>query len=271
MSMLRNGGLKLFAAAAFLFAAPAANAALIGVSTSNSGVYSIDPATGAATLLSSLDGVSSIAGASFLDGQLYVSDVYKSGAFSTVAADPLTGATTVVSDQEGSTTWAALASSEADGVLYAVDAFGGNRLKSITPSGDVTAIGSGMNIFVAGMAYDDLNGILYAATANALYTIDTATGAASLIGALGFNSPLLGLAYDEDSQTLYANAGNLGALFVIDVTSGLGTFVGLNGAALIDGLAWVSDAAIPLPAALPLFLAGAAGLGFARKRRRRAS
>ncbi len=266
--MLRNGGLKLFAAAAFLFAAPAAKAALIGVSTATSGIYSIDPATGAATLLSTLDGVSSIAGASYLGGQLYVSDVFTGGAFSTVAADPATGAVTVISDQEGSTTWAGLASSEADGVLYTVDALDGNRLKAITPGGVVTAIGAGLNIFVAGMAYDDLNGILYAATSQSLYAIDTATGDAALIGALGFNSPLMGLAYDEDTQTLYANAGNLGALFVLDVATGLGTLVGLNGAPLIDGLAWVSDAAIPAPAALPLFLAGAAGLGFARRRRK---
>ena len=87
---------------------------------------------------------------------------------------------------------------------------------------------------------------------------------------------MIGLAYDEDAQILFANAqtaaGGFG-LFTLNVSTGVATFVGANGALTadefgLDGLAWVpNDQRLPEPSAL--MLVGAALIGLASMRRRR--
>jgi len=232
-------------------------------------VYHIDPGTGQATPTTTLAGGQwfSYSGASFLDGDLYASDVYHVGDYTVGTVDLDSGAYTCVGDQHGSWNWHGLASSDAEGIVWSIDLDDGGKLKSMTADGTYTVIGP-TGIDGRGLAYDDQQGILYATGgygspgATTLYTVDTTTGAATLVGSMGLDSVLIGLAYDEVNEILYANAvdtagDNLGRLYTVDVASGATTLVGLNHAGQIDGLAW-----IPEPTGLSILaLGGLATIG----------
>lgn len=77
--------------------------------------------------------------------------------------------------------------------------------------------------------------ILYGATGSggapsSLYTIDTTTGAATLVGAIGFS--VTGLAFDPTTGILYGGTSNVAAvseLITIDPLTGAGTSVGAYG------------------------------------------
>ena len=127
------------ALAGTLLLSPISSATLIGISSDfpNGGIYSINPTTGAATLLSSLAGGTSLVGATFLGGTLYGSDLLPAGGgeFFTGSIDPLSGAAAFFSNQDGSSNWHGLASNEAAGLLYAIDINDGNILKSVDLGG----------------------------------------------------------------------------------------------------------------------------------------
>jgi WD40 repeat protein len=90
----------------------------------------------------------------------------------------------------------------------------------------ISALASGQNTF-------------YGATgaggaASSLYTINSTTGATTLVGAIGFNG--VGSLAFSPAGTLYAIAGNSGSavnhqLITINTTTGAGTLVGLTGEA----------------------------------------
>jgi len=254
----------LFVAAVALLTPALAFGTLYGVSSGSGNVYEINPGTGQATLQTTLSmGESfSFSGASFLDGEMFATDVFGGGGFSVGTIDLGTGAYTYVGDQDGSINWHGLASSDGAGVVWSIDMDAGGILKSMTAGGSYTSIGS-TGLDGRGMAYDDANGVLYATNAygspgaTTLYTVDITTGAATMVGSMGLDSYLIGLAYDEVNDTLYANAvdtggDSLGRLYTVDVATGATTLVGLNNAGQIDGLAW-----IPEPASLSLLALGA--------------
>ena len=223
---------------------------LYGIQSWASGVYKIDESTGAATFISSTASPS-LVGASFLDGELYACDMFGGGGYYGTI-DVLTGAYTGIHDQGGDVNWHGLASSDALGLTWAIGQGTGNSLISTDKGGSMTVIGP-TGIDGRGMAYDDTHGILYATNnASGLYTVDISTGAARLIGDMGIARDLIGLAYDEVTQTLYANEGGTSmSLYTVDVTTGLATLVGANGVNNIDGLAW-----IPEPTSLCLLAIG---------------
>ena len=95
------------------------------------------------------------------------------------------------------------------------------------------------------MAYDDGNNILYATGSNSLYSVDTALGTSTLIGAFGISLATIGLAYDEINGILYANSGGTGSLYTISTVTGAVTLIGTNGVSMIDGLAWITE--VPPP------------------------
>lgn len=289
--MKRIGGVFL---AAFLISTAPADAALIGIASGGSGgsgIYSIDPTTGAATLLSITYPPTNSSGATFLGGTFYVSDVCVTDPFcgavelqddyALYSINANTGAGTFVSDQDGSDNWHGLASNESGGLIYSIDINDGNKLKALDPTtGIVTTIGTGTaDVDGRGMAYDDTNGVLYATGfdrfgVTSLYTIDTTTGAATTIGVLdiGYASDV-GLAYDEVLGILYLNNGISRTLYSVNVTTGAVTAIGANGPAWIDGLAWIADTPTtpaPEPTTFALFGLGFATVGLRRRFRRSA-
>jgi len=259
-----------------LVASSPALAVLYGLSSSTPGtLYTIAPGSGLATAVGDLTGCDRVSytGLSFLDGTLFGTDVYVSG-WKVGTIDTGSTAFTIVGDQDGASDWHGLASDEGAGLLYTVDYNDGYKLKSMTAGGVVTTIGTGTGIHGRGMAYDDGNDILYAtgpgSSAQSLYTVNTATGTSTLIGAMGVSTAYIGLAYDEVADILYANVGGTG-LYTVNVGTGDATFIGSKGTTAgsgIDGLAWLGPQGpeVPEPGTLVLGMMAVAAIAGLRKR-----
>jgi len=257
-SSFRTPGLAalcLFMLGATASAAPV----LYGVSSSNPGVlYTIDTATGAATEVVLLNDVLSFTGLEFLGEDLYVSDIGSfGGSFGRI--DLNTGAVTVLSNQAGSDNWWGLAANEALGILYTIA--DGDTLAAVDTTGASVSVGAtGFSNLGAGLAFDAGTSTLYALGFDGgLYTVDTSTGAATLVGATGLSFPNVhqGLAINPETGVLYMNdADGLDSLYTIDKQTGLATLVGPNGPVAgfgIDGLAFLnSTSEVPEPATFAL-------------------
>ena len=96
-----------------------------------------------------------------------------------------------------------------------------------------------------GLAYDPNNDVLYGMhlANDALYSINTSTGAATFIGDSGTDN-LPGLAYDPNNNILYATSGATDKLYTLNISTGAKTEVGALGVNVSNnGLAydWDSD------------------------------
>jgi len=272
------GGSLLFAAAMLGFSSVPVSAGVIyGLSSSTPGtVYTIDAATGAATPVVSLTGNddTSMVGLEFLNGTLYATDVFTPSSYTFGTIDLGTGAFTPINDQGGSFNWWSLAADPTAGLFYAVDFDAGNNLVSVTPGGVITGIGF-TGVDIGGLAFDSLNGILYGVGNGDLYTIDVATGLATLVGSTGATFGFrVGLAYDPDTATLFLNGGDNDSLYTVNTATGLATVVGPSSAAGIldiDGLAVLPNATTESPEPRSLLLAALGGALLLLKRRRQSS
>jgi hypothetical protein len=243
---------------------------IYGVSSDSPGVvYTINASTGAATPVVSITGASdtSFVGAEFLGGTLYISDALTTQ-FSFGSVDLSTGAFNEINDQGGSANWHGLAANPGLGLLYSVDQDNSDSLVTVTPGGVISIIGP-TGQFIVGLAYDSVGGILYGSGPSDLYTIDTATGVASLVGSLGIAEPANGLAFDPDSLTLFLNGGN--SLYSVNTGTGAATLIGPNSALAglnIDGLAVLADETqVPEPATIGFLGTGLVFLAALRRRR----
>jgi hypothetical protein len=247
---------------------------LFGLSSSTPGtLYNVDPTTGAATSIVSLpDGTgTNFTGLAALNGVLYATDVFSGGAGYFGTIDPRTGAFTALNNQGGSLNWHSLAANAATQTLYTVDLskFGDNwMLLALTPAGKITQVGS-TGIDIRGMAFDPNHMILYGVGFNHvsgglnLYTMNTTTGQASLIGATGFSVNFRpGLAFDDVHNVLYMNLGEGGdegnSLYTLDTATGMASRVGPNGPTSDHGIQGITFVATPEPSSLAVLGIGAA-------------
>lgn len=97
----------------------------------------------------------------------------------------------------------------------------------------------GIDYLAGGAAYDPVTETLYLTGGrdnNNLYTVDTTTGAASLVGYHGV-SDLFGLAFNTSNRTLYGTQGSASGLFSLDSSTGAATFIA-NMESNIGGLSY---------------------------------
>ena len=131
------------------------------------------------------------------------------------------------------------------GILYAVQESTDSLVSIDTNDLSISVIGSlGTNFNFGGLAYDNNSATLYMIGGrgnNALYTVDTTTGNASLVGSHGIND-LFGLTYDTTNNVLYASqfAGGSG-LYSLNTSTGFATTINSAMANGIGGLAYDSN------------------------------
>jgi hypothetical protein len=200
-----------------------------------SGLWTVDPANGDATLVWNLPGIA----------------IYAGGLAYDPSVDMLYATGTTVADNGTSR-------------LFKI-----NRFTGATTA--LAGLSSDINISSGGLAISPVTGIMYATgtmsdivphQSTALFTIDKITGAATLVGYAGgnccsgdFGIILYGLGFRSDG-TLFANGTALGGpsfpdpstshLFTIDLATGLATNIGPSGVTLgrslkYSGLAFASD------------------------------
>jgi hypothetical protein len=201
----------------------------------NGRILTIDPATGAGTLigsteLSQIPGLAiNSAGEIFATSHFPASDLYR--------IDAMTGAEVLIGST-GEWSIAAIAF-DGDDVLYALSSANFGTIN--TSTGEFAAIGPAEYIF-GGMAFDPTNGILWASQGqneDNIYTIDKATGQATLIGQTGLGGSTPDLCFDAEGN-LYGSKGggqNPNHLISIDKSTGEGTVIGPIGFFSVSGLA----------------------------------
>ena len=178
-------------------------------------LYAIDTTTNQLVTFATTNAARSVVGPTAVSGgqswtgvsydavtsQLYALSTDCLGASTLYAVDPATGASTVLQSLTNTTCPIDIAASPA-GDIFAVD-LGNDTLIKIDPAtGSATTIGAiGFNAnYAQGMDFDDESGVLYYAAYNGdtsagqLRTINTATGATTLIGNFQGNAEVDGLA-----------------------------------------------------------------------------
>ncbi|HYD50902.1 MAG TPA: hypothetical protein VEB21_21275 [Terriglobales bacterium] len=140
--------------------------------------------------------------------------------------------------------------------LYAANGGGGvlSTLYILDPTdGAVVSTVGPIGFSITGLAYDVTSGTLYGSTGNnpasdarSLVSIDTTTGAGTLIGPSGVDTPMADLTFDP-AGTLYGWSGFSGTrgLYSIDPATGAATLVGSNTGRLtfVDGNGLASNVA----------------------------
>ncbi len=255
----------LVAALLFSFMTSNANTAPIGFGvdgdTTDSTFYSIDFATGTGTTIGGVGGVgfSDVEALSFFGNTLYAID---DSTNQLITINTTTGAGTAVGALGVSVSGPGLAISASG------DAFMGDR------SGNdlwTVNLGTGAATLLNGSIGADLDGLTFLGNTlygvdpgnDSLYTVNTTTGVASLVGAGG---TLTGLSTESalttDGTWLYAGDDD-GDYFRINPNTGTATMITTNGTD-VEGLA-IRSTAIPVPTTLALLGIGLFGFGFNKR------
>ena len=255
------------AAALALLAQPASAGELYAVSQVFDEVYVVDTTTGAVTLISGVPPGDNLSGIDFdTTGDLFGIDAFWSDRrFWSIDEDG--GSATLIGGTGYDDVNKALAHDPTTGLFYSNRTWGAgafNELVTIDPAtGVATAVGpltgdlpnpsgfAGMTFLPDGtlLGYDPCN-----TGTSFLYSIDTSTAIATLIGEIGSVSSIHGgLAYDPDTDTLYMSSAT--ELWTVDPTTGVGTLIGPHvgiGGDLINGLAVLPDPEQPCMLGLDL-------------------
>jgi hypothetical protein len=158
----------------------------------------------------------------------------------------------------------------ANNTLYAAQDAGVAPLVSLNIStGAATAIGTG--IAADNLAYDSTTGVLYGwldcLGCSKLYSINTSTGAGTLLSGTGLDSNDSGIVYDPVTNLLW-DLDVRGRLTTIDPTTFNQALVGTFTAGESSGLALVPNSTVPEPAAFLLLGSALTILAYRQRRAR---
>lgn len=245
-----------------------------GITYSGNQLVRVDPATGASTLVGPLSNGMTALDLASSGGKLYTFDQINDRVRQ---LDPATGATLATIDVGVVTGGEGGFAMRQDGVGFLSSTIGNVgtlwRFDIGVPGSTQVTLNNGLTPSMDGLAFGP-GGILYGLSqgasddGNKLYTIDQASGATSLVGALGVGeSAVGGLAFARDG-TLYATLSDLNPtaarLYVLDVSNGAATFVGNLGFNSVSGITFLTP--IPEPQTYLLMVAGLALLSALRRR-----
>jgi hypothetical protein len=237
--------------------APATMGVIYGTTGAADGgrLFTIDPATGAATLVGPTgitNGVPGLAinssgeiwGAERVSGDLFRIDAVTAQGYFQVSTPDIDFLDALAFDDND--------------VLYGIGFDPPNfQLRTIdVNTGVSTAIGPTGDVYV-GLAFHPSTNVLFASVGgfqpvnpDAISTIDVGTGAATVLGATGFGGATPDLVFDDDGN-LYGVKGGSANFILIDQTDGSGAVIGPTGYPSMSGLAsWVEA---PVPTVLQAF------------------
>lgn len=293
---------------------------MYGINEDDASLYEIDLATGQATLIGPMNDPPSIAGLAWdsQNAFLYASDLQieigtegKGDAdWGLGTVDPESGATDFLGTHDPSNNVWGLAYDPASDTLYGADNEDLPQLVYVDRTdGTVAPVGGPFAaagaLYICALAFDTATATLYgvdcvigqpvargnakppaeAPTApegggNALYTIDTTTGAATLVGPLGVylsnGSLFIGLEVDPETGILYVADDVTQILYTVDTATGEATEVGPMGVPISALAATPGGRVTPLAiptlsrAGVAALAAALAGLAFVALHRRRA-
>lgn len=238
-------------------------AVLVAVDADTMGLYSLDPETGAATLVGNT-GADVVAGLAYdpIPDLLYATTTRSGNLYS---IDYTTGAAALIGELGFGLMHGLAYDSSTETLLGTYGESAGDGLYSIDVSTGATTLIGHVGFFhedhlntVCGLAVHPETHVLYGVASgpardwSALVEIDKKTGVGTLIGE---DAPhLSGLAFDMQTHILYGIDNWTGDLYSIDIGTGRATLVGSTGLGNPLGLADV--AAIPEPATVCLLALG---------------
>jgi hypothetical protein len=227
-------------------------ATTVYVSADNDNLYTIDPTTGATTLVGNMG--AEMTDIALRNGAMFGTDFPVSGPNSLYAINPTTGATTLI----GSTSvYLNALQFGSDGTLYGAGGAPGcgppphvtacNSLYTInTTTGAATLVGTG--VYNSSGDLESIGGLYLSSatsTTDQLFTVDAITGAGTLVGDIGF-AQVYGLGYVPETGTLYGfnDVGN--NVLSINTTTGAGTSIAQYSSSF-EILGAATDATVPEP------------------------